>query len=90
MNEKRAKELRRKAREFMLRYVTEVVLPEGSLTGEEECDTIIGVLPKALHIRQQGVLKCAVATQRWWYRQVKKCPERGYEEWVSMIRGGRE
>jgi hypothetical protein len=84
MNLKKAKELRKKARTLMVRFVKEKILtPE--TTADKTDDELLAALPRRIHMRQGRRQYNAVATQRWFIRKVKANPEVTFDEIISEI-----
>lgn len=79
MRGKKAKALRRKAKELTYQYVCERVLPP-DLTKEEEYDTIVGVIPYRTYFMRRGVIKLGLTSRRWIEKQLKRNPSMTYEE----------
>lgn len=81
----KAKKLRKRAKSYMCQYMRDLLVE--SLTGEENCDTLIASLPVNMKVMKRKTLYNGVATQRWWYRMVKKHPDIWYNDMIDIIEG---
>jgi len=84
VNLKRAKQLRKKARTLMVRFVREKILtPE--TTADKTDDELLAALPRRIHMRQGRRQYNAIATRRWFIRKVKNNPEVEFDEIIAEI-----
>ena len=84
MRGKRAKALRKKAKDIAYQYVCDRVLPP-DLTKDEEYDTIVGVLPKRSYFMKYGQIMLGFTTLRWIVKEVKRNPNTTYEEILEKV-----
>lgn len=86
MNLKKAKLLRKKAKQLACEFVKDKVL-SSDLTEGVDCSKLIHSLPLRTTIMSHTGHKVAVGTMRWWIKQAKKHPNSNYEYFKETMYG---
>ena len=84
MNQKKSKQLRKKARQLMIEWLRSMT-PEGEDRDKINVKNLHEFLPDDTHIFANNKFMVSAYTLRWFYKHVKKNPEIKLEDLLNEI-----
>tara|TARA_B100001057_G_scaffold465424_1_gene521556 strand:- start:1593 stop:1847 length:255 start_codon:yes stop_codon:yes gene_type:complete len=82
MNQKKSKQLRKKARQLMIEWLRSMT-PEGEDRDKINVKNLHEFLPDQTHIFANNKFMVSAYSLRWFYKQVKKNPNVKLEELIN-------